>query len=78
MKDRITRRNVKKPSHRLFRTTIGVSFVTVFIAAALSLVLVHVSNENKTLSRQIENYNIQIDNLENNEETNSLKYISND
>jgi hypothetical protein len=73
MKDRVTRTNVKKPTHRLFRAMMSISFFTVVCTAFLSIVLFHVSNENKVLTKKIENYTVQIDLLENSDDT-YLKY----
>ena len=61
MKDRVTRSNIKKPTHRLFRAMMVISVFTVVCTAFLSVVLFHVSNENKVLLNKIENYTVQID-----------------
>jgi hypothetical protein len=63
MKDRITRKNVKKPSHRLFRAMISISAFTVLSAVAFSIVVVNLTNENNSLNQKIENYTVQIDML---------------
>ncbi len=65
MKDRIKRTNRKKPSHRIFRAMISVSFVTVICTVLFSVLLLNINNENKALNQKIENYTIQIDMLEN-------------
>jgi cell division protein FtsX len=70
MKDRIKRNNRRKPSHRLFRTMLSVSFVTAISTVIFSLLLVNINKENKTLNQKIENYTIQIDMLENNDSEN--------
>jgi hypothetical protein len=73
MKDRVTRSNIKKPTHRLFRAMMVISVFTVVCTAFLSVVLFHVSNENKVLLNKIENYTVQIDLLENSDDS-YLKY----
>lgn len=70
MKDRIKRTNRRKPSHRIFRTMLSVSFVAVISTVIFSLLLVNINKENKTLNQKIENYTIQIDMLENNDSEN--------
>lgn len=73
MKDKVTRTNQKRPSHRLFRAMIlTVSLTCVFSVAALSI-LFNVSLDNKTLNKKIENYTVQIDMLEKSDSETYLK-----
>jgi cell division protein FtsX len=73
MKDRIKRTAIKKPSHRLKRACIAtVSFTLVFSSLALAILL-NVSHENKMLNERIDNYTVQIDLLENKNDTDARK-----
>lgn len=67
MKDRIKRTNIKKPSHRLFRTMIAVCSISLGLSGLLSFALIHVTGENKNLNQTIENYTLQIDMLQKND-----------
>lgn len=64
MKDRVTRTNVKKPSHRLFRGMLTIASLSCLIATFLGIVLVNVSHENKALTQKIDAYTIQMEQLE--------------
>ena len=64
MKDRIERTYQKKPSHLLKRSMIGFVVTTLFSAIACSVLITHYTSLNQNLSRQIEEYEDQIDYLE--------------
>ena len=73
MKDRIARTNVKKSSHRLKRSMFAISFVTAICTVFFTIFLINVTTENKVLTKQIENYTVQIDRLEHSDDTTLLK-----
>lgn len=73
MKDRIERTNTKKPSHNLFKVTVIVAVLTIISSIVFSILLFHLSGENKTLNQQINNYEIMIDKLENDDTNLYLK-----
>ncbi|MBQ8142053.1 MAG: hypothetical protein IJ194_02715 [Bacilli bacterium] len=69
MKDKTRHNHVKKPSHRLKRACILLSAFTLCCSALASVALLHYTNENATLSAKIDNYNVQINLLEDEAET---------
>ena len=73
MKDRIERKNRKKPSHKIFHTMIFFSVFTACFSVLFSFLFLNLTKENNTLNQKIENYSIQIDMMKNSEETNHYK-----
>ncbi|MDD6241234.1 MAG: hypothetical protein PUA93_06625 [Eubacteriales bacterium] len=71
MKDRIQRKESKKPSHRLKRATIAIACFTLVFSSLALFALLNVSGENKTMSERIDNYTQQIDMLENSNDNNA-------
>jgi|WetSurMetagenome_2_1015567.scaffolds.fasta_scaffold832148_2 hypothetical protein len=64
MKDRTQRTGVRKASHRLRNAFFGVAALSITFSSLSAFYLIHYTQECESLNKTIENYNVQIDLIE--------------